>query len=167
MITKADELKALEKIKKIVETLGNDSYIATAFEGCFEVAEENIRNDFGCSLKQRAEAAEKELEKTKRELNEALERNAHLREEADEYLVDIEALNASILSKEDMNRLTEIVVEVIAKADKQAKEAANEIVKYADNPASNEFREAVDRNRLCKRTAETHAELYKRLIKIA
>ena len=35
MTTKAQERKALEQIKKIVESLGADSYIATAFEGVF------------------------------------------------------------------------------------------------------------------------------------
>ena len=52
MTTKEQELKAL------VAELGEDSYIATAFEGCFEVAEDNIKNDFACSMKQRTEIAE-------------------------------------------------------------------------------------------------------------
>ena len=52
MSTKEQELKALEKIRKIVEDLGEESYIGTAFEGCFEIAEENIENDFACSMKQ-------------------------------------------------------------------------------------------------------------------
>ena len=34
--------------------------------GCFEVAEENIENDFGCSMKQRAEKAEADFEEMKR-----------------------------------------------------------------------------------------------------
>lgn len=58
MKTKEQERKALEQIKKIVEKLGKDSYIATAFEGCFEVAEENIENDFALSLKQKADMLE-------------------------------------------------------------------------------------------------------------
>lgn len=58
MTTKEQERKALEQIKKIVASLGEDSYIATAFEGCFEIAAENIENDFACSMKQRKEAAE-------------------------------------------------------------------------------------------------------------
>jgi len=58
MTTKEMERKALEQIRKIVEELGDGSYIATAFEGCFEIAEENIENDFACSMKQRKEAAE-------------------------------------------------------------------------------------------------------------
>ena len=43
--TKEQELKALEKIKKIVADLGEDSYIGMAFEGCFEIAKDNIEND--------------------------------------------------------------------------------------------------------------------------
>lgn len=62
MTTKAEEYKALEQIKKIVSALGADSYIATAFEGCFEVAESNIDNDFACSMKQRAESAERQAQ---------------------------------------------------------------------------------------------------------
>ena len=82
MTTKEQERKALAQIKKIVEGLGEDSYIGTAFEGCFEIAEENIENDWACSMKQRWETAEQacdlrreeayklqeELELTKKEL---------------------------------------------------------------------------------------------------
>lgn len=58
MTTKDQERRALEQIKKIVASLGENSYIGTAFEGCFEIAAENIENDFACSMKQRKEAAE-------------------------------------------------------------------------------------------------------------
>ena len=58
MATKAEERKALEQIKKIVEGLGDDSYIGTAFEGCFEIAVQNIENDWACSMKEKVEAAE-------------------------------------------------------------------------------------------------------------
>ena len=61
MTTKEQERKALEQIRKIVEGLGEDSYIGTAFEGCFEIAQENIDNDFACSMKQRVESLENEL----------------------------------------------------------------------------------------------------------
>lgn len=51
MATKAQERKALEQIRKIVEGLGENSYIGTAMEGVWEMAEENIENDFGNSAK--------------------------------------------------------------------------------------------------------------------
>lgn len=37
MTMKEQERKALEKIKKIVEDLGEQSYIGTAFAGCFDL----------------------------------------------------------------------------------------------------------------------------------
>lgn len=64
MATKEQERKALEQIVKIVEGLGEDSYIGTAFEGCFEIAKQNIENDWACSILQRAEAAERNFERT-------------------------------------------------------------------------------------------------------
>ena len=50
MTTKEQERKALARIRKIVNELGEDSYIATAFDGVWEIAEENIENDFGNSV---------------------------------------------------------------------------------------------------------------------
>lgn len=63
MTTKEQERKALEQIKKIVAGLGENSYVGTAFAGCFEDAEQNIEYDAAYSSLGRAEAAEKkELE---------------------------------------------------------------------------------------------------------
>jgi|GEM_PF-1365138 len=53
LATKDQEREALAKIKEIVDGLGPQSYIGTAFEGCFEDAVENIDNDFWLSMKQR------------------------------------------------------------------------------------------------------------------
>lgn len=63
--TKEQERKALEKIKEIVTSLGENSYVAAALEGCFEIAEENIEFDFAGSMKQSLEAATKEIESLK------------------------------------------------------------------------------------------------------
>ena len=63
MVTKEQERKALEQIKKIVDSLGADSYIATAFDGCFEDARENIENDFALCMKDRYEKADLRKEK--------------------------------------------------------------------------------------------------------
>ena len=62
MATKEQERKALEQIRKIVEGLGEDSYIGTAMAGMFQDAEENIENDFAMSWKDRAETYERKLE---------------------------------------------------------------------------------------------------------
>ena len=63
MTTKEQERKVLAQIRELVDSLGEDSYIGIAFDGCFQVAEENIRNDWGCSMKQRAESAEENLKR--------------------------------------------------------------------------------------------------------
>lgn len=59
--TKQQERDTLEKIRKMVEQLGPDSYLATAFEGCFDLAAENIDNDWACSMADRARNAEKRV----------------------------------------------------------------------------------------------------------
>lgn len=52
-ISRDDERKGLEKIRKIVEGLGGkDSYVGMAFEGVWELAERNIREDAGYSCKE-------------------------------------------------------------------------------------------------------------------
>lgn len=52
-ISKDDERKGLEKIRNIVEGLGGiNSYIGMAFEGVWELAERNIRDDAGYSCKE-------------------------------------------------------------------------------------------------------------------
>jgi len=68
--TKDQEREALEKIKAILDTLGLDSYVGTAFEGCLEIAEENIENDFAFSMKQRVEAAVVENSRLKERVKE-------------------------------------------------------------------------------------------------
>ena len=49
--TKQQERDTLAAIMQMVEELGPNSYLATAFAGCFEDAEENIENDFAFSMK--------------------------------------------------------------------------------------------------------------------
>ena len=43
--TKEQERETLEQIKAMIAELGQQSYLATAFEGCFEDAEQNIEDD--------------------------------------------------------------------------------------------------------------------------
>lgn len=82
MTTKEQERKALAQIRKIVESLGEDSYVGTAFAGCFEDAEENIENDFAMSMKDRYEAAEKKINEYKQVRDELVEENKALEKRA-------------------------------------------------------------------------------------
>lgn len=68
--TKQQERDALAEIQKIVETLGPDSYLAIAFEGCFDDARENIENDFALSMNGRWQDAEQKVETLKAQVTE-------------------------------------------------------------------------------------------------
>lgn len=83
MATKEQERKALEQIRKIVAGLGEDSYVATAFEGCFCDAEDNIENDWALSMNGRWQDAEQKIEEYKAIRDELVEENKTLKERAE------------------------------------------------------------------------------------
>lgn len=135
--TKEDERKALTKIKKIIESLGEDSYVGTAFEGCFEIAESNIENDWACSMKQRSDNWEiecgklcSEIDKLTAELEEEkrlhalqLENFRTCMSNCETYKAEIEELRSELKSAEneiselesDLNKSEEIVVQLKAR----------------------------------------------------
>lgn len=98
--SKQQEREALEQIRAIVDALGPDSYLATAFAGCFDDAEENIENDFALSMKDRAESAKKEADKLSERLAEAEKdyeaAHAAAHEIAEQKDAEIAALKAQI-----------------------------------------------------------------------
>lgn len=115
--TKEQERKALEQIKKIVTELGNDSYLATAFNGAFTLAANNIEMDAAFSTQEyidmahEAQAREKDLIsqynhainmlketlKTVTQDNEKLANNlSSTSERASEYAHKIDDLNADL-----------------------------------------------------------------------
>ena len=81
--TKDEEMKALRKIRDIVEGLGSDSYLAISTEGFWSMAETNILDDTGNSVAQYRKCWEvtisenRELEKKIKELQ---DKNAKLEE---------------------------------------------------------------------------------------
>ncbi len=104
--------KALAQIRKIVDGLGGDSYVGMAFEGCYEIAEKNIENDFDCNMKQRAEKAEKDAEyfqsiasHTSNELDKAREEIGRLRRELNKELEWKDYEMAENVSNSDYDRL--------------------------------------------------------------
>lgn len=67
MTTKEQERQAIEKIRKIVEGLGENSYVGFAMEGVLELAEDNIREDTAYSMKKNAEIAWEREDKAEKE----------------------------------------------------------------------------------------------------
>ncbi len=154
--TKEQERKALAQIRKIIEDLGEGSYIGIAFEGCFEIAEENIENDFGCSMKQRAESAEKKVATL--ELD-----NRDLRNAIKQVKQDCANAESSILTTEESDTIIGILSQVRIESAEFAGKAAQRIVELAETPGSEEFRMAVRDNRDGKKRMETCEKLVKRL----
>lgn len=85
MTTKEQERQAIAKIKKIVEGMGENSYLATAMEGVLETAEENIEYDAAFSLKGRAEVAEKETSELMKQNEELRKTLKETKESADRW----------------------------------------------------------------------------------
>ena len=81
MMTKDQDREVLQKIKKLIDSTGSDSYIEAAFDGCIALAEENISNDFLTSFKERSEKAwadkltAEAIQKDQAEVIKRLERN--------------------------------------------------------------------------------------------
>lgn len=78
MTIKEQERKAMEQIRKIVDGLGEYSYIAAAMEGVWDIMEENISNDFAISMADKLKEKDKEIasmkdraEKAEAELHDA------------------------------------------------------------------------------------------------
>lgn len=79
MTTKEQERQAIEKIRKIVEGLGENSYVGFAMEGVLELAEDNIREDTAYSMKESAEIAWERATKAEKE-NKELKKTVEKRE---------------------------------------------------------------------------------------
>lgn len=117
--SKEQERKALESIRAIIATLGPNSYLATAFEGCFEIAEENINNDFADSMKDRWLTADRKLNEANGIIEELRDKlaesekdyeaaHAAAHEIAEEKDAEIAALRARILSDDDLCDLSQV-----------------------------------------------------------
>ena len=106
--TKQQERDTLEKIQKMVEMLGPDSYLATAFDGCFDLAAENIENDWACSMADRVRRAEKRAAELEDELAESVKdyeaAHAAAHEIAAQKDAEIEQLRAQLKQSQETAR---------------------------------------------------------------
>lgn len=83
--SKEEERKALDKISKIIEDLGVGSYLSYAFDGCIELAHQNIREDAAYSFSDQIEDLTRQLTDTESKLGMALNREKMLVEDASRY----------------------------------------------------------------------------------
>lgn len=141
--TKEQERETLEKIKAMVAELGPQSYLATAFEGCFADAESNIENDFGDSMRRRwksteeqLSAAQEEVSRLKAELNEAREQLAAAQKKT------------AVLKRQQLPELLWLDLRAMVTDEAEASrarmaKAAHMMAACADNPDCVSFKESV------------------------
>jgi SMC interacting uncharacterized protein involved in chromosome segregation len=160
--TKEQERKALEQIREIVKGLGEDSYIGMAFEGCFEIAESNIDNDFGSSMLAYKEACEikegkiKALEGSIKELEERLEFKE----------VGINMLKEMIFYPVELIDIRNAFIQQRERLVKEIGECSRTIIERAEEPESEEFKDAVIGHRSTKRELKQCEERIDRVASI-
>lgn len=153
--TKEQQMDALEAIKKMVEELGPQSYLATAFEGVFEDAEINIENDFADSMKARWLYADAQLNATKGTIEE-------LRERLAENEKEVATLRERTITPDDLTDVIHLVTEKRLALDTEVKNAAERIVEAAAEPESADFQNAVKDHRAAKSDLEYYTALLAR-----
>ena len=121
LATKQEERETLEAIKKMVEELGPQSYIATAFEGCFRDAEDNIEDDAAYSMKSRLEYSEEQLAKAQEEIK-------RLKTGFDYAKVEKEQLKAAQLYSSLQDKLIEILEERVSNCDTKCFDITQQLI---------------------------------------
>ena len=159
--TKQQERDTLAVIRKMVEELGPQSYLATAFEGCFEDAEQNIEDDAAYSMKARLEiqaqrAIERghEVDRLKADLTAAQSKIETLQSQFDFASQYIKKLERQQLSEELRRDLWVMVTDEAEVSRARMAEAADKMAAGADNPGCVLFKESVARYRAEKALAE-------------
>ena len=161
--TKRNELDTLEVIRQMVADLGPQSYLATAFEGCFEDAENNIENDFGDSMKARWRSAEQKIKELGAKLKQAEQGIEELIQKDDERKAALEKMEARQVLDTDLVHLTQLAEKDLSEAEQRRDTAAQDIVTYADDPTSEQFRQAVAAHRNATSSVEAKKERLARL----
>lgn len=140
--TKEEELKAIEKIEKIVHGLGQDSYVGSAMDGVLDMARENIRDDAANSwrgnsewwmhqyhdLKDELKGYKKEVEKQNFEitqLHHSIEEQEEIANKKDERVEAWQSKYDELHERYEEDMAT--AIEVISERDKLSKE--NEALK--------------------------------------
>lgn len=138
--TKQQERDALNKIRKIIEGLGENSYIGTALAGCLEIADQNIEYDFGDSLLERLQVSENKLR------DEIAEKQA-AKHDLEKATRENEALKGRTLSDADLSDISHLLSGKAIDLGKEVANAASRIVEAADQTGSAAFQNAVKDHR--------------------
>ena len=140
MTTKEQERQAIEKIRKIVEGLGENSYVGFAMEGVLELAEDNIREDTAYSMKKNAEIAWEREDKAEKENKDLKKEVEDLKKTVEKREATISELNTELCNARAEAKTNEIPEELVQEMycmayDKEA-EADGKMEKAADRMAA-------------------------------
>lgn len=147
--TKEQERKALEKIRKIISDLGEDSYLKMAFDGCFEIAESNIENDFGDSPRENINYAESQIKNLEAKIETISDKNRTLQNR-------INSLEIEIISKETLQVAAEAIRKVKGDYLEEDIKLKNTIVENAETPDTEIFKNAVQRHKFLNNECEAY-----------
>lgn len=113
LTTKEQERKAIQKIRKIVEELGENSYVGFAMDGVLELAEKNIRDDTAYSMKKRAEIAWERADKAEKENKNLKAETEDLKKTIEKKGTTISELNTELCNARAEAKANEIPEELI------------------------------------------------------
>lgn len=152
--TKEQERETMEKIKAMVAELGPQSYLKTAFEGVFEIAEMNIDEDAAYSFPGRVSLLEEQLKEMGSKYNAARSDAEVLWSQLDHAQEQIDALKRRHLP-ETLRRDLWVMTTTEAEASRaRMAEAAEKMAVGADNPGCVLFKDSVALYRAEKARAE-------------
>ena len=161
--TKAQERETLEKIKAMVAELGPQSYLKTAFEGVFEVAEMNIDEDAAYSFPGRVSLLEEQLKEMGSKYNAARSDVEVLRSQLDHAQEQADALKKQQLPVWLHSAVYGLASEELATSKARMEQAAETMAYYAEAPQDIAFAEAVKGYRAAKERREVCEQIVKGL----
>ena len=153
MATKEQERNALKKIRKIIDELGEESYLGFAFDGCFEIAEQNIDNDWAISPKERLESVLSREEDLRSQIDGLLSDNEELTEMVTE-------LRKQIIPPKVLDTIRAVINNQAHDIEAEMDDEATFIVDHADDPSTTAFRDAVHKHRMLRNTVIEYRSIY-------
>jgi len=161
--TKEQERETLEKIKAMVAELGPQSYLKTAFEGVFEIAEMNIDEDAAYSFPGRVSLLEEQLKEMGSKYNVARSDVEVLRSQLDHAQEQADALKKQQLPVWLHSAVYGLASEELATSKARMEQAAETMAYYAEAPQDIAFAEAVKGYRAAKERREGCEQIVKGL----
>ncbi len=166
MTTKEQERKALAQIKKIVDGLGEDSYVGTALDGALDLAEENIDCDAAFSTRYYRYTLNETEEKLKAANLEIASLKKELTDNKKAYEQAYESVSSRLMCPDDLNALKKLLAEKTSELQRELDNAAARIVGSADDPSSAAFQNAVSDHRTAQKELDSYSNVLKSVIRM-